>query len=51
MVIAVILEVYDALISPDQFHTLLFSGMAVSSAIGFYLLKNRLKELKLEASR
>ena len=48
MVVAFILEVYDAVISHEQFQTILFLTFSILSLVSFFLLKNKVESLKLK---
>jgi len=48
MVVAFILEVYDAIISHEQFQTILFLTFSILSLVSFFLLKNKVESLKLK---
>lgn len=48
MVVAFILEVYDAVISQEQFQTILFLTFSILSLVSFFLLKNKVESLKLK---
>lgn len=48
MVAAFILEVYDAVISREQFQIILFLTFSVLSLASFFLLKNKVESLKLK---
>jgi hypothetical protein len=48
MVIAFILELYDAAISHEQFQTILFLTFSILSLASFFLLKNKVEGLKLK---
>ena len=48
MVVAFILEVYDAVISHEQFQTILFLTFSILSVASFFLLKNKVESLKLK---
>jgi hypothetical protein len=48
MVVAFILEVYDAAISHEQFLTILFLTFSILSLVSFFLLKNKVESLKLK---
>jgi len=48
MVVAFILEVYDAAISNEQFQTILFLTFSILSLVSFFLLKNKVESLKLK---
>ena len=46
MVVAFILEVYDAAISHEQFQKILFLTFSILSLVSFFLFKNKVESLK-----